>query len=134
MEKPLRAGEKGSLLPNAAEKGEAPWATASSDQRRPKPWMEQRARGAGLSAPCTQGNSWGKGSSAREGAWRGSRLKQRRRWRRRGGRHGCWPILPAGRRGEEGLPALARVKEPNGWENGRGGRRLWRLGKIEGWE
>ena len=42
--------------------------------------------------------------------------------------------LPARCHGEEELPALACVKKSGGWENGRGGRRLWRLGKFEGWE
>jgi hypothetical protein len=45
MEKPLRAGKKHSLLPNPTEKGEVPWATASTDQRRPAPWLEQRVKG-----------------------------------------------------------------------------------------
>jgi hypothetical protein len=42
--------------------------------------------------------------------------------------------LPARYHREEELPALACVKKSGGWENGRGGRRLWRLGKFEGWE
>jgi hypothetical protein len=42
--------------------------------------------------------------------------------------------LPARYHREEELPALACVKKSGGWENGRGGKRLWRLGKFEGWE
>jgi hypothetical protein len=44
------------------------------------------------------------------------------RWGRKGGRHGCWPILPAGCRGKQGRRRRREEEEGcGGWNFLRGG-------------
>jgi hypothetical protein len=91
------------------------------------PWEEV---GAGLGAPCAQGDSRGEKKlghgcwrcSAREGAWRGSRLP----WGRSGGGHGCWPssLLATVRKKTGSVCTSAEGEERERW--------LWRLGVGSG--
>jgi hypothetical protein len=105
--------KKGALLFPAAERrreGESAMGDCELGPEKAHAMAGAEGRDAGLSALCTQGKQQGKRSSAREGAWRGSRLKQGWRWGRKGGRHGCWPILPA-----------AGVREKGCWKMAGGG-------------
>jgi hypothetical protein len=78
--------KKGALLFPAAERrreGESAMGDCELGPEKARAMAGAEGRGAGLSAPCTQGKQQGKRSSAREGAWRGSRLKQGWRWEER---------------------------------------------------
>ena len=71
---PVMGEKKGALLLPAAERrgeGESAMGDCELGPEKARAMAGAEGKGAGPSAPCTQGKQQGKTSSAREGAWRG---------------------------------------------------------------